>query len=520
MIDLKSLRADPDRYRHGAADKHYDCDIDGLLAADTALRAALTEHQELLASKNRISKLMGQKIGQAKKLEAQLNKARADRMDPLSDAFKALVSQVDEVQVLAQGFQKEAEQLKHHEADLDARVKELTAIRDRLWLSVPQPADPDVPAGRSADDNVPLRTWHPTDGFDPHKTFEENKGFALKSHMELGQALGLFDFERGVKMAGSRSYILTGDGMRLHNAVLQFAFNYMTGTHGFKAMSVPVMVREELMVGTGFFPGGRDQAYHIDESKRGDNLSGANTSEGKTSGGGGGGDLYLTGTGEVGLMGVHQGEILDEADLPRCYTTVSTCFRREAGSAGKDTAGLYRIHQFDKVEQVVICKADEQESRAWHTKMLGFVEEILKQLELPYRLLQCCTGDLGMKNADMIDVECWMPSRAQPGKTAAGSTPQNASDNISGGGDASGGWGETHSASRLYDYQTRRLQLRYRTVDGNGKKQTVFCHSLNNTVAASPRLLIPLLEIHQNADGSVTIPKALRPYMGGQEKIG
>lgn len=490
MIDLKDLRARPDTYRKGAADKNYDCDIDQLLAADAALRAALTEHQDLLAQKNRISKLMGQKIGQAKQLEGKLKKAQQNGLDPKSEEGRALISQIDEVQVLASGFQKEAEQLKQHEQDLDARVKELAAIRDRHWLTIPQPADPDVPVGKSADDNVAIRTWHPDGGFDPHKTFEDNKGFAPKTHMQLGEALGLFEFERGVKMAGSRSYILTGDGMRLHNAVLQFAFNYMTSTHGFKAMSVPVMVREELMVGTGFFPGGRDQAYHIEETKRG-----------------GGHDMFLTGTGEVGLMGVHQGEILDEDDLPKCYTTVSTCFRREAGSAGKDTAGLYRIHQFDKVEQVVVCKADEQESRDWHQKMLGYVEEILQQLELPYRLLQCCTGDLGMKNADMIDVECWMPSRAEPGKTAADA-------------DGAGGWGETHSASRLYDYQTRRLQLRYRTVDANGKKQTVHCHSLNNTVAASPRLLIPLIEVHQNADGSITIPEALRPYMGGQDKIG
>ncbi|MEM6260826.1 MAG: aminoacyl--tRNA ligase-related protein, partial [Planctomycetota bacterium] len=202
---------------------------------------------------------------------------------------------------------------------------------------------------------------------------------------------------------------------------------------------------------------------------------------------------YLTGTGEVGLMGLHQDEILDEDSLPRCYTTVSTCFRREAGAAGKDTAGLYRIHQFDKVEQVVICKADEAESRDWHKKMLGYVEALLQNLGLPYRLLQCCTGDLGQKNADMIDVECWMPSRES--------------------------YGETHSASRLYDFQTRRLNLRYKATDANGKKQTTFCHSLNNTVAASPRILIPILELYQNEDGSITVPQVLQGYMGGQQLI-
>jgi seryl-tRNA synthetase len=257
---------------------------------------------------------------------------------------------------------------------------------------------------------------------------------------------------------------------------------------------VPVLVKEECMVGTGFFPAGREQAYHIEESKRG-----------------GGYDQYLTGTGEVGLMGIHQDEILDESQLPIRYTTVSTCFRREAGAAGKDTAGLYRIHQFDKVEQVVICKADEAESRAWHTKMIGYVESLLQGLALPYRLLQCCTGDLGVKNADMIDVESWMPGRGEVGKDGV----------------PSGAFGETHSASRLYDYQCRRLNMRYRqtargaTENAPGRMATTkFCHSLNNTVAASPRLLIPILEMWQNADGTVTVPPVLRPYMGGKSRIG
>lgn len=237
------------------------------------------------------------------------------------------------------------------------------------------------------------------------------------------------------------------------------------------------------MTGTGFFPAGRDTAYHIEESRRG-----------------AGQDLFLTGTGEVGLMGFRSGEILDAAELPLQYATVSTCFRREAGAAGKDTAGLYRIHQFDKCEQVVICRADEAESRRWHARMIGIVEELLQSLELPYRLLQCCTADLGVKNADMIDIECWMPSR---GEEDADGVP-------------TGAWGETHSASRLYDFQCRRLNLRYRDEDGS----TVFCHSLNNTVAASPRILIPIIEMHQRADGSIAIPEPLRPYLGGREAIG
>ena len=343
-----------------------------------------------------------------------------------------------------------------------------------------------MPVGASADDNVELSTWAP-EGYDLTKSFEANRGFAPKTHIELIESLGLVDFERGVKVAGTRSYVLTGDGMRLHQAILRYAFDRMVDQHGFQPMRVPVLVRGEAMEGTGFFPAGRDQTYHIEESKRG-----------------AGHDMYLTGTGEVGLMGLHADEILDKADLPLKYVTLSTCFRREAGAAGRDTAGLYRIHQFDKVEQVVICEADEKASREWHRQMIAIVEDLLQSLGLPYRLLQCCTGDLGVKNADMIDIECFMPGR---GDLDANDRP-------------TGAFGETHSASRLYDFQCRRLNMRYREESEDGKKQTVFCHSLNNTVAASPRILIPILEMYQNADGSVTVPEVLRGYMGGKERLG
>ncbi len=364
---------------------------------------------------------------------------------------------------------------------LDKALAGIAPELETLLLCVPQPADADVPVGESAADNVELRRWYP-EGYEAEQSFEENRGFAPKTHIELVESLGLTDFSRGVKLSGARSYVLTGAGMMLHQAVLRYAFDRMVNEHGFRAMSVPVIVREECMVGTGFFPSGRDQTYLIEETKRG-----------------GGHDLHLTGTGEVGLMGLHGDEILDIEALPIKYVTVSTCFRREAGAAGRDTAGLYRIHQFDKVEQVVICEADESESRRWHTEMIGVVESLLQSLQLPYRLLQCCTADLGAKNADMIDIECWMPGRGELGED----------------GRPMGAWGETHSASRLYDYQCRRLNLRYR----GGKGETVFCHSLNNTVAASPRVLIPILEMHQNEDGSVTVPEVLRGHMGGIERI-
>lgn len=467
MIDLKLLREDPERYREGARKKGVGVDIDRIVELDSRRRELMSEQESLRAEQKRLAKESGPEIG---RLMGALKKAEGAERDSIE-------SQVAELR-------DRPAALKDKIQTLDESISELEPELRSLLLQVPLPPDPDVPEGRSADDNVEIRRWSP-DGFDPDRPFAAQRGFAPKAHLELMQAHGMVDFERGVKIAGSRSYVLTGDGMRLHNAALRFAFDFMIERKGFTPVSVPVIVREECMVGTGFFPAGRDQAYHIEETSRGS-----------------GHDLYLTGTGEVGLMGLHQDEILDESSLPLTYTTVSTCFRREAGAAGKDTAGLYRVHQFDKVEQVVICRADEAESRAWHQKMIGFVEELMRELALPYRLLQCCTADLGPKNADMVDIEAWMPGRGGSGDD----------------GGASGAWSETHSASRLYDFQTRRLNLRYRGESTGGKP--VVCHSLNNTVLASPRILIPIVEMYQQADGSIEIPGALRPYMGGRDRIG
>jgi len=220
------------------------------------------------------------------------------------------------------------------------------------------------------------------------------------------------------------------------------------------------------MYGTGYFPLGRDQAYLCERDEQ-----------------------SLVGTSEVPITAYHTDEVLDESDLPKKYFALSTCFRREAGAAGKDTYGLYRMHYFDKVEQVVICPNDEQTSIEFHKEILQNAEDVLKALALPYRVVNVCTGDLGMGQVQKFDIETWMPSRKS--------------------------YGETHSASRFYEFQARRLNIRYRDSEGKMK----FCHTLNNTVIASPRVLIPILELYQNADGSVTVPKALRPYMDGMKKI-
>ena len=435
MVDLKDLRENPDKYRRGAELKGVRVDIDQILRLDEQQRAAQREFEVFRAEQNEASKKIGALKDPAEKKNAI-----------------ALVAE-----------------LKAKVKASEDRAKLAADTVEPVLLQVPQPPDSDVPVGKDAADNVVLYKWGTPREF----------GFKPQSHIELVEKLDLVDFQAGVRLAGSRSYFLKGAGAELHAAVLRMAFDLMVFENGFTPMAVPVMVRESAMRGTGFFPAGREQAYRVGETdEAGEDLR------------------FLTGTGEVGLTAYHMDEVLEESSLPRKYTTISTCFRREAGTYGKDTAGLYRVHQFDKCEQVVICRNDIDESKRWHKQMLGFSEEMLKRLNLPYRVIQCCTGDLGVKNASMMDVETWMPSRASAK-------------------DPNAGYGETHSASRLYEFQARRLNLRYKGADGKIR----FCHTLNNTVAASPRILIPIIENHQNADGSISVPEVLRKYMNGRERI-
>jgi seryl-tRNA synthetase len=264
----------------------------------------------------------------------------------------------------------------------------------------------------------------------------------------------------------------------LHEAVLHLAWDVMLaqtyqrpGAENrplrFQPLTVPPLVNDQLMYGTGFFPLHRDEVYLCERDGQ-----------------------SLVGTSEVPVTGLHGDEILEFDALPRLYFARSTCFRREAGAAGRDTRGLYRIHYFDKVEQVVVCQADPDDSAFWHEAILSNAEKVLQALELPYRVVEVCTGDMGQGKVRMYDIETWMPSR--------------------------GSYSETHSASRFHDFQARRLNLRYRNPE-TGKPE--FCHTLNNTVVASPRILIPLLELNQNADGTVTVPAALQKYMNGLARI-
>ena len=423
MIDIKVIRENPELVKKAVVDKGMRVDIDHLLTVDARRRELETQFNDLRHEQ----KQSGEKIAQAsKEQKAELSKTMGQ--------LKGRLRQIEE--------QRSAAESELHE----------------LLLIVPQIPHPDAPIGPDESGNVEIRT------VGKPKT-KGDFGFEFKDHVELGTQLQLFDFERGVKLAGSRNYVLTGNGAALHEAVLRLAWDMMI-ERGWTPLTVPVLVSEKLMVGTGFFPLHREEVYLAERD-----------------------NACLVGTAEVPVTGLHGEEILELDELPKKYFARSTCFRREAGAAGKDTRGLYRIHFFDKLEEVVLCPADPEQSARYHAEILQNAEDLLQKLELPYRVVEVCTGDMGQSKVRQYDVETWMPSREM--------------------------YGETHSASRYHDFQARRLGLRYR--DEQGKVRV--CHTLNSTVVASPRILIPLVETNQNADGSLTIPTALRQYMAGAERI-
>lgn len=441
MLDIRFIRENADLVREAAKRKKCPCDVDNLLAVDARRR----EIQQQFDKLRQEQKELGGQIALYRNPESTFYKqAIADGRTP------------EDLTAESKEIQDRLNEIKAATKPLEVEDKGVQAEFESLMLTVPQPPADEVPDGEDDMGNVELRREGEPPQFD----------FKPKDHVELGRDLDIIDVERGVKLAGSRNYLLKGAGAMLHQAVLRLAVDMMI-ERGFVQVTVPVLVRDAMMYGTGYYPGGEDQAYRCERDEK-----------------------SLVGTSEVSLTALHSDEVLSEDELPKKYTAVSTCFRREAGAAGKDTYGLYRIHFFDKVEQVIVCKNDEQASIEHHRKILANSEAVLRKLELPYRVVNVCTGDLGIGQVQKFDIETWMPSRES--------------------------YGETHSASRFHEFQARRLGLRYR--DGN--KKIRFCHTLNNTVIASPRILISLLELHQNADGTVTVPKALRGYMGGMDSIG
>ena len=421
MIDIKAIRENPEKFKQACLAKNFSVDIDKLLSLDVKCRETKSRLQEITTEKNAIGKSIPKLSGDEK--QATLEKLA---------------------------------QLKTEETKLADELKESLPTFEGLMGQVPQPADDGVPTGKDDTENLEIEKWGEIRQFD----------FEPKDHVQLGLDLDIIDIERAVKLAGTRNYFLKGAGALLHWAVLRYAVDFMVG-RGYVPMSVPMLMRNEAMIGTGYFPGAEEQTYQMERD-----------------------ELNLAGTAEVPVTAYYSGEILPQDKLPLKFVGLSTCYRREAGAAGKDTHGLYRIHQFDKVEQVVICENDDTQSAMFHEEIRKNAEGVMQALNIPYRVVNVCTGDLGRGQAKKYDIEAWMPSRNS--------------------------YGETHSASKFYDFQARRMNLRYK----NGEtKKNLFCHTLNNTVIASPRVLISVMELNQNADGTITVPEILRSYMGGMEKI-
>ncbi len=380
-------------------------------------------------------------IDQARRnLRAQAERTRAEQ-NGVSRRISRLEGEPRQAAIARAGTL--ARQYRSALAEADERDKDF----EELWIKVPNLADPSAAYGFTDEDSLELKRWGEVPETD----------YPLKDHRELGAALGMIDIERAAKVSGSRFGYLTGPAVIIEFGLVRMALDFLGG-EGFTPVVPPVLVREHALFGTGFFPDDDQQVYKIDRD-----------------------DLYLIGTSEVALAAYHADEILQEDDLPLRYAGFSSCFRREAGAHGKDTAGIFRVHQFDKVEMFSFCHPE----RSWdeHDFLLSLEEEIVQRLEIPYRVVNVAAGDLGSSAAKKYDIEAWIPSQ--------------------------GRYREITSCSNTTDFQSRRLRIRFRSEGGNR-----LVHTLNGTAVAVGRLLIALLENHQQADGSFVVPEALRAHVG------
>ncbi|MBB6676293.1 serine--tRNA ligase [Cohnella lubricantis] len=425
MLSIKWIRENAEVLQRAANDRGIDFSVRELLDRDRARREVRLELDRVREERNQWTRAAGEQISRGEREEAASIKLQVRAIQPRIKALEEACAQAEE------------------------------AYREAM-LRAPNLLSPDTPIGLTDRDNVELRrvgvpaVW---------------QDFEPLDHVALGELHGLMDIARGVRTAGARQYYLTGTGARLHRAVQQMALD-MLEARGFRLLDVPLMVRGETLLNAGFFPHGEDQTYRLADE-----------------------DRWLVGTSEVPLVSYYAGDVLEGDALPTRLAAASLCFRNEVGSAGRDVRGLYRVHQFAKVEQVVLCKDDPDEGERMLQEITANAEEMLRLLELPYRVVAVCSGDMSFKSYKQYDIETWMPSR--------------------------GAYGETHSSSLLLDYQARRANIRYRDADG----QLRCCWTLNNTAVASPRILIPLLENHQQPDGSIRIPAALRPYLKGLDRL-
>ncbi|MGB6118125.1 MAG: serine--tRNA ligase [Mesorhizobium sp.] len=437
MLDIKWIRDNPQELaaaleKRGQSPEQAQSTVDNVIALDEARRAHLGELQTKQERRNAASKEIG-------------NAMRNGDM-ATAEALKAEVTAIKDF--IGSGETRERE--------LDKALGDALAV-------IPNPPLPDVPIGADEKDNVKLRDWG-TELIAARQTAMGNKP---KEHFEIGEALGMMDFERAAKLSGSRFTVLKGRLARLERALGQFMLDLHTGEHGYEEVVPPLLVRDDALYGTGQLPKFEEDLFFTPHTS---------------------GRLALIPTSEVPLTNLVREEILDAKSLPRRYTALTPCFRSEAGSAGRDTRGMLRQHQFYKVEMVSIT--DAETSLAEHDRMTACAEEVLKRLELPFRTMVLCTGDMGFGARKTHDIEVWLPG-------------QNAYREIS-------------SCSVCGDFQARRMDARYRP---EGEKQTRFVHTLNGSGVAVGRALIAVIENYQNADGSITIPEVLRPYMGGLNKI-
>ena len=420
MLDRREIRDNPDAVKDAVRKKGIDLDVDELLDLDRAVR----------------------------KLQHELDQAQRRRKSSAKE--------------FAQADDARRAELRAAHAELEAQLTELreqlaetTEKLNGLLLLTPTIPWDGAPVGPDDSANTILRTVGTPPEF----------GFKPLDHVELLEKRGWADFTRARKVAGERAYALMSDLVLLERAVHSYALDLLTAKD-FTLVSVPSLVREEPLIGTGQFPAHREETYAIPAD-----------------------DLYLAGTAEVALVGFHSDEILDHKRLPVRYAGISPCFRREAGSAGRDVRGLLRVHQFEKVEQFVICAADAAESDRWHAELLGTAEQLLQGLGLAYQVMEVSTGDMGAGKYRMNDINTWMPSL--------------------------GAYRETHSCSSLLDWQARRANVRYRDTDGTVR----FAYTLNNTAVATPRILAALVENFQTSEAQVRVPEVLRPYLGGRELL-
>lgn len=410
MIDVAVLRRDPDTLRASLARRGLEIDIEALTDLDRRRREVRTEAEALRAQQKEIGKTITQ-------LEGDDRDQAIAAAGELAEAYKSRLAEADE----------------------------LDAAFDATWVTLPNLTDPTAADGLTEEDSDEVTRWG-----------DRLEADWVKDHVELGEALGFLDIERAAKVSGSRFGYMLGPMVRLEFALIQYAFDRLQ-PHGFTPVVPPVLVREEALFGTGFFPDDREQVYSIVAD-----------------------DLYLVGTSEVSIASMHADEIFDADQLPVRYVGFSTCFRREAGTYGKDTRGIFRVHQFDKVEMFSFCHPDN--SPAEHDFLLAREEELAQGLGLPYRVVNVAAGDLGAPAAKKYDIEGWFPGQ--------------------------GRYREITSTSNTTDFQSRRLRIRFRSEEGNQ-----LLHTLNGT-AISGRWLIAIVENYQQADGTIRVPDALQPYLG------